>query len=69
MEFIKFNKHRPKDGQRCLVMDKYRRQVRILTYNEKDECWDDEDGDDYFCDFDRVDYWERLPFYFEMEDM
>ena len=69
MEFIKFNEHRPKDGQRCLVMDKYEKRVRILTFNAYDECWDDEEADDYLCDIDRIDLWQPLPIYYEMEDM
>ena len=66
---VKFSERRPQDKQQCLVCDKYEKRVRILTFNAYNECWDDEDGEDYFCDFDRVDFWERLPFYFEMEDI
>lgn len=62
---IKFSEYKPKDKQQCLVCDKYSERVRILTFNEYDGCWDDEDGDDYFCNFDRVDFWKPLPIYYE----
>ena len=37
--------------------------VIILTYNSYDECWDDDEGDDYFADSTDVDYWCPLPTY------
>jgi hypothetical protein len=39
------------------------KEVIILTYNEKFKCWDDEEGDDFYCDFSNVDFWRPLPYY------
>lgn len=61
MEWKDINENKPIDGARVLVCDIYYRQVRILTYNEYNECWDGEDGDDYECDLDRCPYWTELP--------
>jgi hypothetical protein len=61
MEWNDINEKRPVDGSRVLVCDIYYRQVRILTYNEYEDCWDREDGDDYYCDIDRCPYWTELP--------
>ena len=61
MEWNDINEKRPVDGSRVLVCDIYYRQVRILTYNEYEDCWDSEDGDDYYCDIDRCPYWTELP--------
>lgn len=33
----------------CLVIDNTKGLV-IRPYNTRDECWDDEDADDYYCD-------------------
>ncbi len=43
----------------CLVY--YNGQVMILQFNHEHECWDDEDGDDYCCDIESVEYWMPLP--------
>mgnify|MGYP003318596218 FL=1 len=61
--WILFEEQKPANGQRCLVCYKPWEMVIILTYNEKFECWDDEEGDDYFCDFTEVDFWRSLPYY------
>ena len=50
---------KPKDGQRYLVYDSHFNQIVILTYNDFYKCWDD--GDDYYCDFDRARYWTEIP--------
>lgn len=63
MDWISFKEQRPANEQRCLVCYKHLEEVTILTYNERFECWDDGGGDDYFCDFDEVDYWMPLPQY------
>lgn len=65
MEWNSINEKRPVDGSRVLVCDIYYRQVRILTYNEYEDCWDREDGDDFYCDIDRCPYWTELPKYKE----
>lgn len=61
--WILFEEQKPAHEQRCLVCYKPWEMVIILTYNEKFECWDEEEGDDYFCDFDKVDFWRPLPYY------
>lgn len=33
----------------------------FACYNEYDNCWDTEDGDDYLCDIDKVKYWFEIP--------
>jgi len=63
MEWILFDEQKPEDFERCLVCYKPWKRVIVLTYNFYDECWDDEEGDDYFCDFTEVDYWCSLPEY------
>ena len=47
-----------KDEIRCLVFRKGWHQ--ILCWNAHYECWDDEEGDDYFCDKEQVEKWEYL---------
>lgn len=39
----------------------YYYKVQILVFNHKHKCWDDEDGDDYDCDIERVSHWDYLP--------
>ena len=43
----------------CLVY--FRKQITILQFNHEHQCWDDEDGDDYCCDIESVDFWMPLP--------
>lgn len=43
----------------CLCV--YRGEVLILVYNHEHICWDQEDGDDYFCDVSAVSHWQPLP--------
>lgn len=63
MDWIKFSDQKPHKYEKCLVCFKPYKTVMVLVYNEGYECWDDEDGDDYYCDFDQVDYWCPLPEY------
>lgn len=39
---------------------------KILCYNDHHKCWDDEEGDDYFCDTKDVEWWMPLPDYPEI---
>lgn len=34
---------------------------KLLVWNSTYECWDDEEGDDYFCDKEQVSHWMPLP--------
>ncbi len=38
----------------------YGRDVIIRVWNDYHRCWDDEDGDDYFCDPNEISHW--MPF-------
>ena len=46
----------------CLVFDKYNGIV-VRPYNEYHKCWDQEDGDDYYCDAidGKITHWMKLP--------
>lgn len=39
----------------------YKGEITMLCFNHEHECWDDEDGDDYCCDIESVEYWMPLP--------
>lgn len=39
----------------------YNEEVMMLCFNHEHECWDDESGDDYYCDVEDVEYWMPLP--------
>lgn len=36
-------------------------EVIILCFNHEENCWDQEDADDYFCDINEVSHWMLLP--------
>ena len=36
-------------------------QTEILLFNKYHNCWDNQDGDDYNCDIDKVTHWIYLP--------
>lgn len=36
-------------------------QCKLLCWNEYHNVWDDEDGDDYYCDKDAVSHWMPIP--------
>lgn len=42
----------------CLVHSKY--GFMILWWNAEYKCWDNEQGDDYYCDKELIDKWEYL---------
>lgn len=43
------------------VLACYRGFYKLLVWNSVYECWDDEEGDDYFCEKEQVSYWMPLP--------
>lgn len=50
-EFDKDNTQDLLDGKQYLVKQwKDQKFVTLLTWNEHYKCWDDADGDDYYCD-------------------
>lgn len=44
---------------RCLVV--YRGETLLRLWNCEHLCWDDEEGDDWFCDVDDVTAWMLAP--------
>ncbi len=46
----------------CLCHDTYLNEYIILNWNNEYGCWDDTDGDDYYCDADRIDKYEFLSY-------
>jgi len=66
MEWIKVTDRLPhKDGNssiNVLVFDTYNGIV-VRPYNEYHKCFDDEDGDDYYCDAvgGKITHWMELP--------
>lgn len=40
---------------------RYFYQTQILMFNHIEQCWDQEDGDDYDCDIEQVEQWMYLP--------
>ena len=43
-------------------------EVEILVWNPYDECWDTEDGDDFYCHPEKVYCWMPLPNKPDFED-
>ena len=60
MEWIKTENQTPNDGEQVLCWY-YGHQYKLLIWNDTYNCWDNEDGDDYFCSQDKVEYWTYLP--------
>ena len=50
---------RPEDGQSCIVWKS--QDMSIKVYNDEHNCWDDEYGDDYCCEYEDAEYWMPLP--------
>lgn len=46
----------PKQDCRCIVLW-FEKETKLLTFNSYEQCWDDDEGDDYYCDIDRVEYY------------
>ena len=47
-----------KDGDYLVI---HNRNVVIRVYNSYHKCWDQEDGDDHFCDLDQIESWRDIP--------
>ncbi len=52
----------PKESVRCVVYDK-NRGIVIRPFNIYHQCWDDEDGDDFYTDAinGNITHWMSLP--------
>ena len=59
MNWISIKDRLPEDGERCLVVIK--NGIEILTHDGYFNCWDDKDGDDHYCEYDKTPYWMSLP--------
>lgn len=51
----------PEDGQCVLTKP----DDKLLVWNEFHNCWDDEDGDDFYCKREDVTYWCPMPRFIE----
>jgi len=58
---MEWKKGTPTEEKQYLVCWGKYHEVRILTWNSHYNVWDDEEGDDYFCEPDQVSYWMELP--------
>ena len=45
----------------CTYKDKQWLEVKILTWNPHYACWDDEEGDDNYCEPENIYCWMPLP--------
>ena len=61
MEWKKLSIEEPKNGERVLVWDSEVKECTIKVFNKHYNCWDTEDGDDYFCELSGYEFWMRLP--------
>lgn len=60
--WLDYPANKPDDGERVLAL-RYGNSLwwDVVVYNEYHECWDDSEGDDYFCDLDEVEKFMRIP--------
>lgn len=49
----------------CLILDRCGYGIRY--WNVTEECWDDEECDDYYCDKDAVEKWAYLDNIIELD--
>lgn len=51
------------DGKQYLVKQhsKDQKWVILLTWNAHYKCWDDAEGDDYYCDCDQIALYCEIP--------
>ena len=65
-QWVDVNDRLPEDGTDksiyCLVVSKYDGIV-VRPYNQYHKCWDDEDGDDHYCEptDGKITHWMPLP--------
>jgi hypothetical protein len=62
MEWIKVTDELPESDNTFLVYDNYQGIV-VRYFNKFHNCWDDEYGDDYYCDAiqGKITHWMTLP--------
>lgn len=62
LKWLDYPEHKPKNHERVLIIRKgYGNYWEPAVYNEEYECWDDADGDDYFCELDSVAKFLSIP--------
>lgn len=49
-EWVKVSDDLPKEDCDCIVWDEYHGCQKMLPFNLVHDCWDQEDGDDYYTD-------------------
>lgn len=60
--WLDYPENMPQDNERVIAHIKGDGNYWVvLVYNEYCECWDNEDGDDYFCELDNVDKFMIVP--------
>jgi len=59
MNWIKTSEQAPTEENQYLAVR--RGYIEILTFNKFYNNWDDADGDDFECDFEKVSHWMPLP--------
>ena len=62
LKWLNYPEHKPKNDERVLIIRKgYGNYWEPAVYNEDHECWDDADGDDYFCELESVEKFLSIP--------
>lgn len=60
--WLNYPENSPENHERCLIRRKgYGQLWEPVVYNEDYKCWDDGEGDDYFCDLNDVDKFMLIP--------
>lgn len=59
-EWINTLNRLPDDGD--LVLLYHNRSMKLVVYNHMANCWDDEQGDDYYKDIEADDLWMAIPY-------
>lgn len=58
--WISVNKRMPEDEQLVLTSSSIY-GIKLLVWNDHYNVWDDEDGDDVYCERDKIDTWMPIP--------
>jgi hypothetical protein len=58
MNWIKATQENPHPTKETLYLVYHKsHNYKLLWWNSEEECWDDEDGDDFYCNDDMVSHW------------
>lgn len=58
--WIKTEDKMPEDNELVLTSSSVH-GTKLLVWNDFHKVWDDEDGDDVYCDCDKIDAWMPIP--------